>query len=145
MEKQRAEQYVVHFDKWMSLLLQQGSRLARSSAIPPSQLFLVRMLNIKGPSRVSDLASFLGVTSPAITGLVNELVKSGYVTRQESTKDRRVTLIDLNEKGRLALAEVEKNRKERMVEMLRHLDEEEIDSFINTMSKLVDIVKQIQQ
>lgn len=145
MEKQRAEQYVVHFDKWMSLLLQQGSRLARSSAIPPSQLFLVRMLNIKGPSRVSDLASFLGVTSPAITSLVNELVKSGYVTRQESTKDRRVTLIDLNEKGRLALAEVEKNRKERMVEMLRHLDEEEIDSFINTMSKLVDIVKQIQQ
>jgi DNA-binding MarR family transcriptional regulator len=143
MEKQRAEQYVVHFDKWMSLLLQQGARLARNSAIPPSQLFLVRMLNIKGPSRVSDLASFLGVTSPAITGLVNELVKSGYVTRQESAKDRRVTLIDLNEKGRLALAEVEKDRKERMVEMLRHLDEEEIDSFINTMSKLVDIVKQI--
>ena len=58
MEKQRAEQYVVHFDKWMSLLLQQGARLARSSAIPPSQLFLVRMLNIKGYSRVSDLASF---------------------------------------------------------------------------------------
>lgn len=143
MERQQAEQYVVQFDKWMSLLLQHGSRLTRGCSMPASQLFLARMLKFKGPSRVSDIADFLGVTSPAVTSLVNELVKSGYVNRQRITDDRRVTLIELNENGQMALDKAEKERKEKMAEVLCHLDTTDIENLLNTLAKLVEVVRNL--
>jgi DNA-binding MarR family transcriptional regulator len=47
-----------------------------------------------GPHSVRQLAEVLGVSSPAITQLVDRLVEMGMVVRRHDTKDRRVVLVD---------------------------------------------------
>jgi len=47
-----------------------------------------------GPHSVRQLAEVLGVSSPAITQLVDRLVEMGMVVRRQHTEDRRVVLVD---------------------------------------------------
>ncbi|MDQ3386257.1 MAG: MarR family transcriptional regulator [Actinomycetota bacterium] len=47
-----------------------------------------------GPHSVRQLAEVLGVSSPAITQLVDRLVEMGMVERRHHTEDRRVVLVD---------------------------------------------------
>ena len=47
-----------------------------------------------GPHSIRQLAEVLGVSSPAVTQLVDRLVEIGMVERRHDTKDRRVVLVD---------------------------------------------------
>lgn len=49
--------------------------------------------------RVSDISKRLDVTSPTVTQMINSLIESGHVTRTTDSKDRRMTEIQLTEKG----------------------------------------------
>ncbi len=46
------------------------------------------------PHSIRQLAEVLGVSSPAVTQLVDRLVEIGMVERRHDTKDRRVVLVD---------------------------------------------------
>lgn len=46
------------------------------------------------PHSVRQLAEVLGVSSPAVTQLVDRLVEIGMVERRHDTRDRRVVLVD---------------------------------------------------
>lgn len=47
-----------------------------------------------GPHSIRQLAEVLGVSSPAVTQLVDKLADIGMVERRHDTKDRRVVLVD---------------------------------------------------
>jgi DNA-binding MarR family transcriptional regulator len=51
----------------------------------------------------SDLARRLGITGPACTAAVDQLVRAGYVGRVPSETDRRQVLLSLTPKGRRLL------------------------------------------
>ncbi len=52
-------------------------------------------------ARVTSLASRLGMTKQAMTELVDDLERSGFVDRIDDPADRRALLIVLSDKGRL--------------------------------------------
>jgi DNA-binding MarR family transcriptional regulator len=54
-----------------------------------------------GPQSMSELAAGLQVTTPSATGLVNPLVKTGYVVRQRESDDRRLVTVRLSETARV--------------------------------------------
>src|SRR5690606_20752666 len=98
--------------------------------------FLMAVLQDGVPRRTAELAQALEVSSPAITGLVKELAKSGYIRRIEDPDDRRVTLIALTPKGREALERVQDERKRKAIGMLRHFEAHEIDAFLKTLDRM---------
>jgi Transcriptional regulators len=49
--------------------------------------------------RVSDIASSLGVSAPAITQLLGELEKQGLIRREMDTEDRRAVRVFITESG----------------------------------------------
>src|ERR1019366_9682838 len=51
-------------------------------------------------STVKEVADYLGVTSGAVTQLIDELVKKGFVDRSEDLIDRRVIRVKLSKKTR---------------------------------------------
>ena len=77
---------------------------------------LVWELGQRGPSTQRALAGALGVTPRNVTGLVDGLVATGFVTREPHPTDRRATLVTLTDhgvgvaegfvQGRAALAEL---------------------------------------
>lgn len=61
------------------------------------QLRILRFIQ-EGCGQVSGLSRTLGVTQAAISKMVDGLVEKEYITRSSGT-DRRVTKLDLTEKG----------------------------------------------
>ena len=72
--------------------------LARIGLTGP-RAHLVWELGQRGPSTQRALASALGVTPRNVTGLVDGLAATGFVTREPHPTDRRATLVTLTAHG----------------------------------------------
>ena len=74
--------------------------------------------------RASFLANRLAVAKPTVTALVDGLVERGYVSRSQSTDDRRATQIALTSAGRKALKAAETEMTERLDGLLARTDDQ---------------------
>lgn len=63
------------------------------------QLKTLRLLS-QGPQRMSDVASYLGVTLSSATSMIDRLVSKGLVERARDPEDRRVVTCRLSPLGR---------------------------------------------
>ena len=63
------------------------------------QLKVVLLLFVNGPTRMSVIASALGVSLATATGVVDRLVEREMVLRESDPDDRRVVLCRLSQKG----------------------------------------------
>ncbi|MCU0651036.1 MAG: MarR family transcriptional regulator, partial [Candidatus Omnitrophica bacterium] len=70
-----------------------------SGTITPPQIFILIYLNKAAQLRMTDVARYLSVTTAAATGLVDRLVKAGYVQRVYDPSDRRIIKVKLTSKG----------------------------------------------
>ena len=103
-------QYVVAPDELAELLRETVIRLQPSSAeiseawssaqVTMQQLRVMTILYHEGPTRVSDLAKRLEVSTPTITGILDRLVRQRLSYRMSDPRDRRVVLNNLTGDGR---------------------------------------------
>jgi DNA-binding MarR family transcriptional regulator len=68
-----------------------GKRLGLSG----TERKLLDVLSRLGPSTAGELATHTGLTSGAITGVVDRLVKAGYAQREPNPRDRRSVIVTL--------------------------------------------------
>ena len=59
----------------------------------------VNLISRFGPMTAGKLAELTGLTTGAITGVIDRLEKGGYAKRKPDPRDRRVTIIELTKKG----------------------------------------------
>lgn len=78
----------------------------RDLTLPRLRLLLV--LHERGPLRSGELASCIGVTPRAITGLVDGLSARGYVERVPDPVDRRAALVTLTTAGTETCVDVQR-------------------------------------
>jgi DNA-binding MarR family transcriptional regulator len=72
---------------------------------------------------MKDMAEDLGISSPAMTPIIDKLVESGQLARSEDKLDRRVIRISITSQGKRSM---EKSRA-----MMRSV----IDKLISTLSR----------
>ncbi len=70
--------------------------------ISVNDMHIIAAVGMKTSGSMSSIAKKMGVTVGTLTIAINSLVKKGYVNRVRSSKDRRVMLISLSEKGEKA-------------------------------------------
>jgi DNA-binding MarR family transcriptional regulator len=85
------------------------------------QLKVVLLLFISGPSRMSEIASALGVSLATATGVVDRLVERDILTREGDPGDRRVVLCRLSEKGEELMSGLWQLSQDRAGELMRSL------------------------
>jgi DNA-binding MarR family transcriptional regulator len=71
-----------------------------SAQVTMQQLRVMTILYHDGPTRVSDLAIRLSVSTPTITGILDRLVRQRLSFRMSDHRDRRVVLNNLTQDGR---------------------------------------------
>ncbi|PWR74729.1 MarR family winged helix-turn-helix transcriptional regulator [Methanospirillum lacunae] len=69
------------------------------TGIVPSHGDILHFLYLEKCCTMKDLATKIHRSKPNVTVLVNKLVELGYVKKEKSTDDNRVTYISLTEKG----------------------------------------------
>ena len=115
--------------------------LELSDRLGMSELQLNQLHYLKEIDRTVDMtfgkfAEILKVTKPSVTEIVNKLIKLDVVEKTQCIRDKRKFYIKLTEKGR-NIARLPFLAEQRVVDiMVRVLDDEEIETFINIIKKL---------
>jgi len=77
----------------------EAMRIARDHRVTPSALHVLLVCIDDAPTYPSDIAERTGCTPAAITGMLDRLVRDGWVERSPDRRDRRCTFITPTERA----------------------------------------------
>jgi len=84
----------------------------------------------------TEIAAKLRFTRGNMTGLIDQLLKDGYVTKSADPVDRRVVWIQLTAKGDTHLKRLFPDYFRRLARMLNGISREEFNEFIRVSNKI---------
>ena len=102
------------------------------------QFLVLVLLNKSGESSMSYMASGLGVTTAAMTGIVDRLVRDGYIAREHDKDDRRVVNIALTVKGSKMVKTMLEKRKHMIASIFSTLTQDERDQYLRILTRVRD-------
>jgi MarR family transcriptional regulator, 2-MHQ and catechol-resistance regulon repressor len=104
-----------------------------------TQLLIMELLMKSGESKMTDLARFMGVSTPAITGIVERLVKGGYVSRLSEASDRRIIKIALNAKGAGVVKKIHEQRREMIMKLFGRISQKEREDYLRILTRIREL------
>lgn len=129
----------------LSVLLNEdmGDGLA-AYGLTPSRAHLVWDLHHRGPRTQRELADAVGVSARNITGLVDALVATGFVTREPHPTDRRATLVTLTAQGTEATNSLVREREEFAHLLFATMPPERLEAFAGGLEDVLATLKQLK-
>ena len=132
--------FIVTLQQWTEVSMRRSMRnflhYSRETGLSMSQFGVLFHLSRKQSSGVTDLGDHLGVTSAAVSQMLERLVQQGLILRTEDPNDRRVKKIVLTEKGSQVLQEGLHARQDWLVDLadtLSDIEKEKITAALNTL------------
>jgi len=102
------------------------------------ELFVLSYLPAQKEPNMSEIGRALSIDFSTLTRLVDKLVDKSLVERRSDPHDRRMVKVRLAERGKEIILRVEKEKKRRIVSILRQLSDEEIESLLKIMRIIHD-------
>ena len=94
----------------------------------------------EAPRTAGELAGELGLTSAAITALVDRLERNGYVVRQRNNRDRRKVTIQADPERLREVASHYQSQGQAMTEVLDAYSETEFAAIIDFLTRTADVL-----
>lgn len=104
------------------------------------QFFILSCLKKNGESKMSELAHVMEVTTAAATGIIDRLVRYGYVARVYDPKDRRVINVRLTHKGLELVGKMSRQRKRVILDVFGALSKEERETYLSILMHIRDVL-----
>ena len=114
--------------------------LARDG-LTKSRAPVVWALQQHGPSTQKALADRLGTTPRNVTGLVDGLVATGFVTREPHPTDRRATLVSLTAQGRAVMEQMASDHDELAQQLFAAFGPRELETFAAGLGSVLDVIR----
>ncbi len=97
-----------------------------------------------GAMPAGRLAELTGLTTGAVTGIIDRLEKAGYVTRANDPKDRRRTIIEptRNKKWERNIETIFIPFHERMHKLLSSYSESELTFLFDVLTKSIELTRE---
>ncbi|PSN11509.1 MarR family transcriptional regulator [filamentous cyanobacterium CCT1] len=100
------------------------------------------LLSRAGPLTAGQLAEATGLTTGAVTGLVDRLERAGFVSRERDSSDRRKVVIAPNfEKMNQEIAPLFEGMSQQMVALLSQYSEQELATIHDFISRSIAVLK----
>lgn len=106
-----------------------------------TEIHTIEAISMYDARSMSEVASDLKITVGTLTTAITNLVKKGYVERKRIEADRRVVLIQLTKRGKLAYRIHEKFHKDMVKETVEGLSECEEEVLVAALEKLNSFFK----
>jgi DNA-binding MarR family transcriptional regulator len=113
-----------------------------------TQLKVVLLLFITGHSRMSDIASELGVSLATATGVADRLVERNLLIRNGDPDDRRVVLCQLSNDGEKLIRDLWQLTQKRAGELMSAIDTPRlllISEALQAFTQPSESIKKVQQ
>ena len=110
----------------------------RDGSLSAMEAFSLEVINILGEPTVGQFADFLNISQSNATYKVNNLIKKGYLVRQNSTTDRREYHLILSEKYYAYMDIYAKYEMKVMQRVKERLPEEDVACFDRILQIMSD-------
>ncbi len=119
---------------WLRVIVQHSMhdlmRYAREHSYSVAQLNAMFRIHHRGACGISDLGDEMGVTSAAVSQVLDRLVQQGFITRAEDPQDRRNKVVMLTAAGHRIVQESMAARQAwlgRLAERLNPAEQEQVN------------------
>jgi DNA-binding MarR family transcriptional regulator len=106
-----------------------------------TEIHTIEAIGMYEARSMSEVAKDLKITVGTLTTAINNLVKKQYVERKRVEEDRRVVLIQLTKKGKLAFRVHDKFHKDMVKATIEGLSDQEEQVLVNSLDKLNSFFK----
>lgn len=104
------------------------------------QFIIMTFLEKHGQAKMNELAGFMKVTTAAMTGMIERLVKAGYVRRVFDPKDRRIIRAGLSKKGTGLIKKVVTQRRQMILDIFGKISEAEREDYLRILTHIHEIL-----
>lgn len=101
-----------------------------------TEIHTIEAIGMYEARSMSEVAKDLRITVGTLTTAINNLVKKDYVERKRVEEDRRVVLIQLTKRGKLAYRVHDKFHKDMIRATIEGLSEQEEQVLVESLEKL---------
>ena len=108
----------------------------------PGQEMALLALSEGQPCSQNELAHYLYVDHSTVATSVSRMEKAGWIERQKSDKDRRVTILKLTSQGNEIVGEIRTIMTDSENQMTSNLSNEERQAFVNVAHKIIVNLKE---
>ena len=105
------------------------------------EMHTIEAIGRKEKRMMSEVAQDLGITVGTLTTSINRLIKKEYVERSRIEEDRRVVLVELTKKGKVAHRLHQRFHNEMVTSMMDSFSESEKEILIGALGKLNNYFK----
>jgi DNA-binding MarR family transcriptional regulator len=129
----RADRFGDALDQVLALVVLLNDDMTRSLArdgLTTSRAHVLWELIQRGPSTQRTLADALHVSARTVTGLIDGLVATGFVTREPHPTDRRAALITFTEHGRAVAESLREGQRELSHLLFADMPAAQFDGFV---------------
>lgn len=106
------------------------------SDLSVTEIHTIEAVGMYESRSMGEIAQGLGITVGTLTTAINKLIKKEYVERKRIEEDRRVVLVELTKKGKLAYRIHEKFHKDMIKATIGGLNEDEENILVSSLEKL---------
>ncbi len=134
-----ADRIVLEIRKFIAASIFFNSQAAEKAGLGLTDMQLLHMLQLYGPSTPGRLAGWTGLSSGGITVALDRLEKGGYLRREPNPADRRsllITLIPTRLRKVAAMYEGVENETRRLLAMLPESDLEAVIRFFEKLHEV---------
>ena len=100
----KSPQFSQAIRSWMDVFMHRSMRgwgqFAKSTGLSMPQFSVMMQLHHRGNCAIGDISERFDITNAAASQLVDKLVQSGFIKREEDPQDRRAKMLNLTDKGR---------------------------------------------
>ncbi|HMK01104.1 MAG TPA: MarR family transcriptional regulator, partial [Reyranella sp.] len=115
-----------------------GQTIARRVGVNSSDLECLDLILMSGPSTAGEIARHTGLTSGAVTGLIDRLEQLGLVERTADPADRRKVLVRVREDRIGPIAQLYAPLEKAMQSLLAGYSKEELHRLLQRRVELGD-------
>ncbi len=116
-----------------------NSQAAEKISLGLTDLQLIHVIQLYGPSTPSRLAAWTGLSSGGITVALDRLTQSGYLQRQPNPADRRSSLVSIVPDGLERLLPMYKNIEQKTRSALKALSVEDLEAVLRFFDALHNV------
>jgi len=121
-------------------LSEQSKKVEHETGLTGSQLWVVKILDVTSPIKVTDLARRMYLHPATMVGLLDRLETKGMVQRTRSDRDRRVVHIVITDRGRELVRNSPELLQGLLVNGLEPLSEKKVRIISEGLEQIVKIL-----
>ncbi len=102
------------------------------------QFHLIRILRDQGSLTVTEISSSMMIAPPTASRMIDALCRKGFLRKEKSEHDRRVTTVSMTDKSTRILQRISRKQRQFISEILRREEFDEIKHCVSNLEKLAD-------